>query len=98
MSFKELFVVPHSNPFRLNFSIKKIDHQKIAAFFQKNSSLVNLKNKDGDTPIHSAVKIGLQSIKHILQSKDLQVNIVIELISLKVTRKLQRFLSIMGPM
>lgn len=38
---------------------KKIDEQKIAAFFRKNSTLVNIKNEDGDYPIHSAAKQGI---------------------------------------
>lgn len=38
---------------------EKIDEQKIAAFFRKNSTLVNIKNKDGDYPIHSAAKQGI---------------------------------------
>lgn len=48
-----------------------IDEEKIAAYFNRNPSLVNLKNKDGDYPIHSAAKqgitsIGLESTKYIM--------------------------------
>lgn len=43
---------------QLYFSSNFLDSQKVAAFFRKNPSLINLKNSDGDSPLHTAVRQG----------------------------------------